>query len=68
MNNIRLKLGCLVVRIEVNRMNNIRLKLGCLVVSLGVRLMPKEWRSKKAINNLIAVNWIKNVNHHHDRG
>ena len=42
-------------------METFRVKIGCFVVSLGVALMPKEWRTKKAINNLIAVNGIKNV-------
>ena len=42
-------------------MTNIRLKLSCFIISLGIALMPKAWRNKKAINNLMAVNCIKNV-------
>jgi len=38
-----------------------RVKVGCFVISLGIWLMPKEWRNKKAINNLIAVNCIKHM-------
>ena len=42
-------------------MDNTRLKFSCFIISLGIALMPKGWRNKKAINNLIAVNCIKNV-------
>ncbi len=42
-------------------MENMRLKFSCLIISLGIALMPKNWRNKKAINNLMAVNCIKNV-------
>jgi len=45
----------------MDNMETFRVKMGCFVVSLGIALMPVDWRNKKAINNLIAVNGIKNV-------
>jgi len=42
-------------------MNNTRFKIAFFVISCGIRLMPAEWRNKKAINNLIAAKCIKNV-------
>ncbi len=42
-------------------MSNIRLWIACEIISLGVWLMPKDWRTKKAINNLMATNMIQNT-------
>tara|TARA_R110000850_G_scaffold188110_1_gene313965 strand:- start:248 stop:460 length:213 start_codon:yes stop_codon:yes gene_type:complete len=42
-------------------MKNIRLQISCKIISCGIRLMPEDWRTKKAINNLIATNLIKNT-------
>jgi len=45
-------------------MEVLRLRVSCKIISWGIRLMPKDWRTKKAINNLIATNMIKNTNKH----
>jgi len=42
-------------------MYNLRLRISVKIISMGIKLMPKEWRTKKAINNLIATNCISNV-------
>jgi len=42
-------------------MTTIRLRISCKIISWGVRLMPEDWRTKKAINNLIATNMIQNT-------
>ena len=42
-------------------MSNLRLRVSCKIIGWGIFLMPKDWRNKKAINNLMATNIIKNV-------
>jgi hypothetical protein len=40
---------------------NLRLRLSCIIISWGILAMPKDWRTKKAINNLISTNIIQNT-------
>jgi hypothetical protein len=42
-------------------MDNLRLRISCKIISFGIRLMPKDWRTKKPIINLIATNMIDNT-------
>lgn len=42
-------------------MINLRLRVACIVISWGIKFMPKDWRNKKAINNLMATKMIQNV-------
>jgi hypothetical protein len=42
-------------------MTTIRLRISCKIISWGIRLMPEDWRTKTAINNLIATNVIQNT-------
>ena len=42
-------------------METLRLRISCKLISWAILLMPIEWRTKKAISNLIAANMIKNT-------
>ena len=42
-------------------MINLRLRFACMVISWGIKFMPKEWRTKIAINNLMSTNVIQNI-------
>ena len=42
-------------------MKTLRLRVSCKIISWGIWFMPKDWRTKKAINNLIATNMIQNA-------
>lgn len=42
-------------------MKTFRLRVACKVIGWGIRLMPEDWRTKKAINNLMATNMIQNT-------
>ena len=42
-------------------MEVLRLRISCKLISWFILLMPIEWRTKNAINNLIATNMIKNT-------
>jgi hypothetical protein len=42
-------------------MENLRLRIACKIISWGIRAMPENWRTSKAINNLIATNMIQNT-------
>jgi len=40
-------------------MKNIRIKFGCFLVGVSIKVLPKDWRSKRAIKNLISIEAIK---------
>ena len=43
-------------------MKNLRLKISCKLIGWSIRLMPKDWRNKESINNLIATKMINLTN------
>lgn len=45
---------------ESKSFKNLRLRIGCKLISIGIRIMPKDWRTKTSINNLMATNMIQN--------
>ena len=38
---------------------NIRIKFSCWLISQAIKTVPKEWRTKNAIRNLISIESIK---------
>jgi hypothetical protein len=34
-------------------MKNLRIEIACKVISMAIKIMPRDWRSDKAICNLI---------------
>jgi hypothetical protein len=42
-------------------MQHPRVRFACMVISWGIKFMPKEWRTKQAIDNLMSSNIIQNI-------
>ena len=47
-----------VIRQQGTNMENLRLRISCKLIGYAIKLMPKEWRTKQSINNLIATKVI----------
>lgn len=39
-------------------MKNLRLKISCYLIGLAIKTLPEDWRTEKAVKNLISVGTI----------